>query len=279
MDISVGILWAAIDLLKLIDRVPGIDQHFPDIFINFSVASPKLTLEFAQRCGWVGLNVNGYLEITDKGRKLLELGHSEIALRLQLADVIETYSPPWARLLPRGRAESFKYLPLDIQQCLKEAGLMNPIDEDIVKWWDNIAQSARKGIAETKLETGRVGERLSLSFERARTNFEPIWQSIESNLCGFDILSIRTPNSSKNLKIEVKTSNSVPSVAYFHISRLEWNIAFISDDFIFHLWALEPEPKLFIVEKGKILNHVPKDTGVGEWENVIIPFNAVIDKS
>jgi hypothetical protein len=185
LTVSVGVLYAALDLLELLDKIPGLDQRFPDMFRTFSVADPKLTLDFGQRCGWVRFNVDGHLEFTPRGRALLGMKQTELALRCQLADVIESYCPPWGPLLSRGRVECLRYLPIDIQQCLKEAGLLGPVDDSVVLWWDSVAESSRKSISDARLKIGRIGEKLSLDYEKKRTGINPIWQSIESNLCGY----------------------------------------------------------------------------------------------
>jgi hypothetical protein len=278
LTVSVGVLYAALDLLELLDKIPGLDQRFPDMFRTFSVADPKLTLDFGQRCGWVRFNVDGHLEFTPRGRALLGMKQTELALRCQLADVIESYCPPWGPLLSRGRVECLRYLPIDIQQCLKEAGLLGPVDDSVVLWWDSVAESSRKSISDARLKIGRIGEKLSLDYEKKRTGINPIWQSIESNLCGYDILSVTEAGSLSRLCIEVKASNSTPEAATCHLTRLEWDVAQSSENFAFHLWALRPKPVLYIAYPETVHTIVPRDSGDGQWESVLVPFIALIDK-
>jgi hypothetical protein len=278
MIVSVGILYAALDLLELVSKTSGIDQKFPEMFRTFSVASPKITLDFAQRCGWVKFNVDGYLELTPRGSDLLELKQTEVALRYQIADVIDSYSPSWGPLLSRGRIESLQYLPIDIQQCLREAGLLGQIDDSIIGWWDTVAEATRKSVSEAKLRIGRIGERLSLNYERQRTGTEPIWQSIESNLCGYDILSVREPGSTSRLCIEVKTSNSTPGASTCHLTRLEWEVARTSENFAFHLWALQPKPTLYIADAESVSASIPDDKGDGHWESVFVSFAGILKR-
>jgi hypothetical protein len=278
MNLSVGILYSAIDLLKLVASTPGIDQRFPNIFKVFSVASPTITLEMSLKCGWLSFNIAGYLDVTTRGKQLLGTEQPEIALRLQLIDFIDAYNPSWVPLLKRGRSEALRYLLLDIQQCFKEAALLEaPDDIEVVKWWDNAAQASRSKVADIKMQTGRVGERLSLEHERKRTHREPIWQAFESNLCGYDILSVTEANENTPLRIEVKASDSTPDSGIFYVTRNEWTVAQTSECYVFHLWSLKPEPKLFVINVDHISSHIPCNKGEGQWEDVTIPFRAVIE--
>ncbi len=275
MYFSVGILYSAKDFLKLVEGTPGIDQKFPDLFRTFSVASPRAILDVSQECEWVRLNLDGYLEVTPKGQKILGAQSAENALRWQIKHLIDTYAPPWAPLLSRGRAEAMRYLRPNVQQCLREADLLTSLADEVISWWDALAQATWKQGQDNKLETGRRGERLSLTYEQERTKQEPVWKAIESNLCGYDILSVINEKVSTPLRIEVKASNSTPSAASFHVTRNEWAVAQTSENYVFHLWALQPKPRLFVVEVDEISSHVPENQGAGEWESSVIPFSAV----
>ena len=80
------------------------------------------------------------------------------------------------------------------------------------------------------------------------------------------------------LNIEVKTSNSTWEVASFYISKNEWSVAKSSPNYVFHLWALIPKNKLYIVSKDVVETHIPSNNGEGTWESVEIPFSAVCQK-
>lgn len=120
------------------------------------------------------------------------------------------------------------------------------------------------------------GKKLSMQYEERRTNAKPIWQAVESNLLGYDLLSIVNPDDVRSLKIEVKTSNSIISAGSAYITKNEWMVAEISKNYVFHLWALQPEPRLYIVEVEKVSEHIPKERGEGKWDNVKIPFSTLI---
>ncbi len=273
---SVGILYSAREFLELIHSDPGIDLRFPDVFNTFSVASPKAILEISQKCEWVQLDLNGHLIVTDRGNELLQAKQPELALRIQLGHVIETYLPPWIPLLLRGRSEAIKYLKPDVLQCLKEADLLNSFSDDVVNWWDKYSKLSRKINKDNKLELGRTGEKLSLNHERERTQHEPYWKGFESNFSGFDILSVVDKDNLTPLRIEVKCSNSHINSASFHVTKNEWEVATTSDNYIFYLWALLPKPTLIKVNVPDVQKHMPHNQGEGIWENVSIPFSAFI---
>lgn len=273
---SVGVLYSAQEFIKFVSTTREVDLKFPEVFKTFAVASPRAILEVAQKCEWVRLSISGCLEVTDRGQMILDSREPDLALRIQLGHLIESSLPPWIPLLSRGRAEARKYLPVDVAQCLREAGLFGSISDDVVSWWDRYSKVSRKLSKDTKLDVGRLGEKLSLRHERERTNREPVWQGFESNFSGFDILSVVGENDLTSLRIEVKTSNSTPDVALFYISKNEWNVAVASSHYILHLWSLQPEPELRKVSVDQVGKHVPTNQGTGEWESASIPF-AVFD--
>ncbi len=224
------------------------------------------------------MNLSGNLEVTEKGMAIIEPSPSEKMLRIQIFDLVEAYRPNWIPLLSRGRSEALKYLPADVVQCFREADLISSYSDDVIIWWDKISKISRKLGKDEKLELGRKGEKLSIEHERKRTEREPTWQGFESNLSGFDILSIQSKTDINTLMIEVKSSNLGWSNATFHISKNEWNVAQTSINYCFHLWLLLPRPKLFIVKKSKVAKHIPSNQGLGRWSDVEVPFSAVTDE-
>jgi hypothetical protein len=273
---SVGILYAAQDFLSFVDRTPGIDLTFPSLFGAFSAASPQAVLTVSQDCDWVGLNTLGQLDVTERGRRILQAGAAEAALQVQLEDLVETYRPKWLPLLSRGRAEALKYLPIDVVQCLREAALTVGTSDKVVGWWDRCSRVSRREGKDANLDVGRKGEKLSLRHEMIRTKRKPIWQSIESNLAGFDILSVVSQDDLRTLRIEVKTSNTNLDSARFFVTQTEWAVASTSDQYLFHLWCLQPKPRLLLASVEQISDHVPYNKGKGQWEKVMIPFSAIV---
>jgi hypothetical protein len=273
----VGVLYSAQEFISFVRNTPGIDLKFPEIFKSFYVASPKAILEVSQNCDWVQLNEHGYLEITEKGKQIVESKEPELALRIQIGNLIETYLPTWLPLLSHGRAETQKYLSKDIAQCFREAGLFGEVNDDIVQWWDKYSKISRKQGKDTKLDVGRRGEKLSIKHESERTGRNPVWQGFESNFFGYDILSVVSKDDLRPLLIEVKTSNSTLETAYFFITKYEWEVASVSTYYIFHLWALQPKPKLIAVSVESISRHIPINQGEGHWESVSIPFSPFVN--
>lgn len=270
---SVGILYSAQEFLSFVQTNPNIGLGFKNMFNTFSVASPIAILDVSQKCEWIKLNVSGFLEVTEKGKLILEKD-SEAALRTQIGHLIESSTPAWIPLLSRGRSEAGKYLPLDVKQCFREAGLFESISDEIVNWWDKYSKISRKVNKDNNLEIGRKGEKLSIAYERNRTSREPIWQSIESNLSGFDILSTIDDKNTSHLRIEVKTANSDLKSAVFFLSKNEWDVAITSSNYVFHLWSLQPKPTLKVVSVNDVRGNVPDNNGDGLWQKVSIPFTA-----
>jgi len=160
----------------------------------------------------------------------------------------------------------------DASQCFKECGLFDELNDEIIGFWDKLSLAYRNYSQKKMTEIGRAGEKLSYDHEKERTGFDPIWQSVESNLAGFDVLSVLSFNDRTKLKIEVKTTTSNIEFAKIHITKNEWNTAINSLNYIFHLWHLKNTPKLYTVTVEEMKNHIPIDNGDGNWESVEMPF-------
>jgi hypothetical protein len=190
--------------------------------------------------------------------------------------MILIYNPSWASLLPKGRSEAKNFLPIEVNQCFKEAGLFDEVTEEVVTFWDNLSNAYRNFSQKRKTEIGRIGEKLSINYEMIRTGKKPLWQSVESNLAGFDLLSVHDSGDMKKLQIEVKTSSSKLEYAMLHISKHEWLTATLSMNYVFHLWLVHDKPKLYVLSVGAVEKHVPSDNGKGDWESVAIPFKELV---
>lgn len=275
MDFSVGVLYSSHSFLEVVQSTPLTSDEFPQIFRTFEVADPAVTLRIVQSCEWVSLNHFGRLQLTDAGRHVLSEPSPAGRLRVQLRDMIIASQPPWGGLLSRGRLDTMQYLPRNVLQCFREAGLFADESEAIVEWWDELARAARGRQEDANMFIGRRGERLSIAHETERLGRRPKWQALESNGAGFDILSTVSLVDSGPLRIEVKATSSRPASAYFHVSKNEWDVARISGNYIFHLWAFQPAPELRIVPADEVASHIPVNSGAGEWESTRIPYSAV----
>ena len=272
MFFSVGILHSARKLIETIDIDSIVKDDFVKIFDGYHVASTEHVLNISQKCDWIKVNTDGFLVVGDNGNIIQSCSTVEEQLRIQLKHAILAVRPPWSAMIPKGRIEAIQYFPQDIVQIFDEANLLNGYDSGIIKWWDQLAKAARGNLEDRKLEVGRIGERLSLDYERKRTGYEPQWSAVESNLLGYDILSVLSSNDNSNLKIEVKTCDSLLEDGLFYITRNEWYVAENSSDYVFHLWYLKPKPTLKILQPSQVKHHVPGDNGLGEWINVQIPI-------
>jgi hypothetical protein len=274
---SVSTIYSARDFLELVSRTPLSTDSFLQSFGKFKFESAAKVLQVVTECGWVHININGFIVASDRGKEIAQLDY-QLALLIQLEDMIQQYNPTWASLLPKGREEAINFLPDNVRQCFKEAGFCGEMTSKLIDIWDRLALAYRNFNQQQMLDTGRMGERLSLKYELERTGEKPIWQSIESNLCGFDILSIADKNISSKLLIEVKATSSKFASAYLYISKNEWRTANVSKNYCFHLWVLKDKPALYVASVIDVEKHISQNAGQGEWQSVRIPFMAVVNE-
>lgn len=278
MSISVGQLHSASELLaRITDRefVKAEIQSLNKILICPATDILNLCL----RCGWVEVDIDSTLKPTARGLELHTNSCFESRLRMQLLDVIVREQPTWANLFPKGRLEASNFLGSDVKQCLTEANLLNtPPTDEVVEWWDDISGKVR-GIKSASLnQIGRTGEKLTLAFEENRTKHIPKWQSVDSNLCGYDILSVTSESDKSALQIEVKATERELRVAEFYISQNEWETATLSRNYLFHIWLIYPKPMLALISPSELSKHIPSNQGDGQWQSVRIPYRVFDNK-
>ncbi|OAM52690.1 hypothetical protein A7981_04355 [Methylovorus sp. MM2] len=275
MSFSVGALYSSVKFLQHLQAKPVSHEEFKASFQMFGVASADIVLQVSQDCGWIALDGDGLVFVTDKGLNILSQGNPIDQLRTQIIDMISFYEPLWARKIPSGRAEARSALPADASQCFKEAGLLDSWTDELIEWWDTLGHAAKAKKSTALLKIGRDAERRSVEHETQRTGEPAKWQSLESNFSGFDVLSQVEPGNKEPLKIEVKGSTMGIKEAYFTLTRNEWNVAETSKNYCLHLWSLNANPvNLIVVDKEKLIDHLPNNLGHGKWETVRIPFNA-----
>ena len=278
---TAGVLHSAERLIEMLTARPLSAAQLIADFRHILVCPPHVVLNLSQRCGWVEARADGLLEVSARGARLLAVSGYELRLREQMLDYVVTEKPPWGRLLSRGRSEMSRFAPREVMQVFREAGLMEvPPTDDAVAWWDEVARLARGAADAISTEIGRTGERLTMERERRRTGKEPFWQAIESNLSGFDVLSVVTADCSDPLRIEVKASVESIEYAVFHVSRNEWIAATTGAPYRFHLWCLRDDQEPFIAELDTqdVASHTPGDRGEGKWERAAISFQAFREK-
>lgn len=270
--ISVGLLYSCQEFLSFVNRNSVIGDEFERIGRRFILASPRDVFSVSLRCDWVQLDDKGVCVVSPRGKDILGMASAELILRHQIQDIITVYQPTWAMKIRAGRAEVRKFLSDDIEQIFKEAGLFDAWSEEIINWWDILAQQIYFQKASELLKTGRLAERLSYYYEKRRTGLEPHWQSIESNYSGYDILSVVALEDHRKVRIEVKGTQLRLKDAFFTITRHEWRTAKNTDCYRFHLWLIKDCNKFIDVDVNDIEPHIPTDSGDGNWEQVRIPY-------
>lgn len=200
MTLSPGLLYSA---QKLVDTVAMQEMDRDQFLWSFRtvlVSPAEGVLTLASRCGWIGINEQLSLSVTEMGRRLQSLQTAEEKLRQQIKDYIQAVQPPWAKLLPAGRAEALPFMPGPARQCFDEAGLTARVPTNaIIEWWDDLAAASRGRLADYMAQVGREGERHSIEFEQARVGQRPEWHSIESNKSGYDLLSMKDTDDTADL--------------------------------------------------------------------------------
>lgn len=272
---SVGHLYSTHDFLKFLKDSEVSPENFKISFNKFKYSYPEKILDLSFKCGWILMDRIGNIKLSNNGLNIAKLNYKE-ALFSQLCDMINVYNPTWASVIPKGREESKHFLPPEVYQCFYEAGLFGTFDDSLIQMWDSLALAYRNFNQKKLLDIGRKGEKLSFDYERQRTKINPIWQSLESNISGFDILSVVSEREEEKLRIEVKSTESKLDYAHLYITQNEWDTALSSKHYIFHLWLLNPSPKLFIIEKEIVEVHIPRNNNEGCWKNVMIPFKSLI---
>jgi hypothetical protein len=278
MTPSVGLLYSARHLLDWIARRRCGSVEVVNECRRVLVASADETLNLCVSLGWVRVAADGCLFLSTRGTELIGEPDGERVLRQQLLDVIVVMRPSWRGLLGRGRVEASRFFDRDTRQMFVESGLLATADDDVVDWWDTVSGAVRSGAAVESLQTGRRGERLTLAAERSRTEREPVWQSVESNLCGYDVLSIVRRGSTMPLRIEVKASSETIEYARFFISRSEWEAALSGSKYVFHVWALKPSVRVATLSVADVESHIPSDRGLGEWQQTTVRYAVFADR-
>jgi hypothetical protein len=246
--------------------------------INIDGTKSDDVIDTMYACKWVMIEQNNSV-LSEKGKKY-SLKFDHLIKRQMISDFIKYASDSWISLIPRGRKECIAYIPADILACFRSAELLgSPPSDDVVLWWDQQSQIVRNYQVLISLNLGRIGEKLTIQYEKKRTNIMPIWKSIESNLVGYDVLSVLNKGTTEKLLIEVKTSERPIDIATASISRNEWDTAIESKNYVFHFWLLnDVYQKLAILSIDDLFSHIPKDQGIGKWKEAILQFRFFAQK-
>ena len=272
--LSPGILASSHKLLQRIQNHKSFNlQSLIEKNINIDGTKVTDVIDTMLKCKWITIDQgNGILSL--KGEKYTSEFNPEIK-RQMISDFIKYTLEPWRTLIPRGRKECIAYIPADVYACFQSAALLEtPPSDDVVLWWDQQSQIIRSNQVLLSLNIGRIGEKLTIQYEKRRTEIMPIWKSVESNLAGYDVLSILEKGRTEKLAIEVKTSERSIDIATASITRNEWDTAIGSKHYLFHFWLLRNmHQKLAILSTDDLSSHMPKDQGLGKWKDATLQYN------
>lgn len=100
--------------------------------------------------------------------------------------------------------------------------------------------------------------------------------ALDSNLAGYDLLSVKSRKDTARLKVEVKATTASLDYAEIHIFENEWAVASLSpQDYVFHIWQLHPKPLLLTASVDMISSHIPHNQASGRWEVARIPLKSL----
>lgn len=275
MELSPGLAQSAFELLALIGRQALTIDAVLSGLRRISGMPSNEVLDFTQTMNWIQVADTGMLGASPAGLRVLERAAYPAMLRSTLIDHATILSPPWLQNARMGRNRTLSFAPIGVQQTLVEAGVAEGTGEDVVTFWDQLAALARGSRDERLAAIGRIGERLTLAYEEARTGRVPRWAAIDSNADGFDVLSSIDAKNSSPLSIEVKTT-TMGKVGELVLTRNEWDTALDSAAHRFDLWdvAKSGSPICARVATEEMREHIPADSASGRWASVAIPFAA-----
>ena len=272
MSFSVGILYSVQEFLRFAHTTPLSAELFSKQ-TRFVLVSPQEILQVSQDCNWVRLTIDGTIVVTERGQIIIEAIDANLRLRLQIEDLISFFRPSWSARIRFGREETIPYMPPDVKQCFVESGLMDPWDDDLIRWWKSEGQVARMRHGDKLAHTGHRAEKLTNEYEGKRTGQSPDWIALDTTFAGFDFLSRCSRADLTELRIEVKGSERPPKNADFVLTRKESDTAKDDKPYVVHLWYVSDNPQLFVVPYPEIAKHIPEDRCSGQWQQTRIPFS------
>lgn len=279
--LSVNVLTSTMALLKRLEtyRFSSLSEL---AYSKIASISSEDIFDFSYNCGWVSKDGDAPV-LTKRGEGLLRLQEQGLLLDLRrqmLKDYVIKAAPIWANRIPYGRREAAIFMSKDESACFSEAKLLSPqLDPGVIDWWDTIATQIRAQSQQVKNDTGRIGERNTMKYEKLRTDSEPIWMSVDSNLAGYDVKSRISRDNPDALLIEVKASTCALDQAVFYVTSHEWRVALTSTAYVFHLWCLSGNKKLLAaILPEDVQPYIPTNNLEGEWESTKIPFSCFESK-
>ena len=272
---SPGVLVGSFELMRLIGLSAVQVHEIPHAYTRLGGVPVNDVLGTVQGLNWMRTDPSGTAELTAEGSQVVKAGSYEMQLRTALLHYIDRVRPIWLQTASQGRMRVRMFAGPTIAQVIDEAGLTTGDSPEVVEFWDALAARARGLQSDRMTEIGRRGERLTMEYEKQRTQRDPRWVALDNNADGYDVLSVMDADDPRQLSIEVKTT-TMSTGGVFHITANEWSRA---DDarmqHAFHLWQLrDAGPILKVVSVDQMETHMPANQNAGEWESVAVPFSA-----
>lgn len=274
IELSPSAAFALIDLVRAFLRNPLADITQYSLFSGNGFSSSDI-IDLGVGVGWFELGPSKTFSISKITQENVGRNSPIELARILINDYCRVTRPPWLQLAKEGRFPALLQAPASVKQLMVDVGLAYGIDDDTVRFWDELGNEARDSKDARLLEIGRLGERLSFRYEAQRTGSTPNWCAIDDSTLGFDIISVNSSTDRTPLTIEVKTSTAPLEFASIFLSRNEWKIAKTTSNHCFHLWLTSSKVcQLATVFVDEIEMHIPLESRLGRWTAVEIPFSA-----
>lgn len=283
LSLSSTLIYDSYRILEWVHRNPIFKDDRVEFLSNFVSLDPKNIIDTLVSMKIV-TSKNGYYVLPDEVDDFVsahdnKLKNLVLISRLFIKKYICALKPAWSGRVVYGRQEMCLFLSEEEKRCFSEANLLSGYDKDTIAWWDEVSDAVRSDNGIALLDEGRTGEQLTVEYERKRTGGDPVQVSIDSNLLGYDVLSVTDPGSLDPLYIESKTSTKKLDDATVFISSNEWDVAKSAKHYLFYLWRIDENRRyLLIVTPLEMSDHIPENKGGGVWTAVQVKINQIATK-
>ena len=277
MKDNVLFFYESIEVLKIFRNFPLEKVQVQDIQPDFKNGVEEIVRDL-KKLKFVTKNKRHY-DITKNGINIISRKSPDDQLCSFVVAYIKHFYPGFLNLLTSGRKKAQIFLPDFLRQILNEAKIFLS-DHKYEKFAQEIHETSFKYDDSRNREIGKMGEKLSLQFEKKRIGKMPEWIALEDDGAGYDIKSQVNKKNNNSLYIEVKTTLKPLAKGIIYITRNEWETAKIkSEFFLFHIWVTQvSKQKPFIISPAQITKHVPKERGSGKWNDFSITTKDLLGK-
>ena len=269
------------DSIRILKRL---DNHgksnLDDILTNKSYQSNEMqdVIDLCLDCNVIYIDKKSNIFINDRGKKIASIEGKVNYKYIELLKLyLLTQHPTWIFDIYKGIevTKSSLLVPENFKHIFKTFNLFDLKNESTIHWWDAI-KDIRRNYEESRLtKIGREGEFLIINFERNEKGIEPEHTSVlYGDDAGYDIKSIISKKNKKDLLIEVK--NCTQRELRFFISKNEYNTCERNKN-NYKIYLIDSSDinlrKLYIFDFDLLNKHIPKNKGLGVFENVQIKPN------